>query len=49
MIEDEITGVRTHLETLNLQQRKGLANLLNVGRKIVYRHLTTGDVLLVNR
>jgi DNA-directed RNA polymerase I subunit RPA1 len=49
MIEDEETGVRTHLETLNYQQRRGLAQLLNVGKKIVYRHLTTGDPLLVNR
>ena len=49
MIEDEETGVRTHLETLNYEQRRGLASLITVGRKVVYRHLQNGDVLLVNR
>lgn len=49
MIEDEESGDRTRLDTLNFDQRRGLAQLLTVGRKIVYRHLTTGDVLLVNR
>ena len=49
MIEDEETGVRTHLETLTYDQRRGLASLLTVGRKTVYRHLLNGDVLLVNR
>jgi len=39
MIEDEETGQRTHLEALNYQQRRGHASLLNVGKKIVYRHL----------
>ena len=30
-------------------QREGLAKLLTVGRKVVYRHLQNGDPLLVNR
>ena len=30
-------------------EREGIANQLLVGRKIVHRHLTDGDVLLVNR
>jgi DNA-directed RNA polymerase I subunit RPA1 len=31
------------------EEREGLAKLLNVGRKIVYRHLANNDPLLVNR
>ena len=49
IVEDEETGQRIHLETLNLDQRRGLAYQLSVGRKIVYRHMHSGDVLLVNR
>mmetsp|Transcript_5010 Transcript_5010/g.7500 ORF Transcript_5010/g.7500 Transcript_5010/m.7500 type:complete len:442 (+) Transcript_5010:1537-2862(+) len=49
MVEDEETGQQIHLEYLNDEQREGIANLLNVGRKVVYRHLLTGDPLLVNR
>jgi DNA-directed RNA polymerase I subunit RPA1 len=49
IVEDEETGHKYHLETLSFDQRRGLAYQLTVGRKIVYRHLTSGDVLLVNR
>lgn len=49
VVEDEETGNRYHLETLSLDQRRGLAYQLTVGRKSVYRHMTNGDVLLVNR
>ena len=49
IVEDEETGQRIHLETLSLDQRRGLAYQLTVGRKIVYRHMHNGDVLLVNR
>jgi len=49
IVEDEETGQRIHLETLSLDQRRGLAYQLSVGRKIVYRHMHSGDVLLVNR
>ena len=49
MIEDEETGEITHLEGLESEQREGLAKLLNVGQKVVYRHLRNGDPLLVNR
>ncbi len=49
IVEDEETGERVHLETLSLDQRRGLAYQLTVGRKVVYRHMHNGDVLLVNR
>lgn len=49
IVEEEETGQRIHLETLSLDQRRGLAYQLTVGRKIVYRHMHNGDVLLVNR
>lgn len=48
-IEDEETGQQIHLEHMSAEQRDGLAKLLNVGRKIVYRHLCNNDPLLVNR
>jgi DNA-directed RNA polymerase I subunit RPA1 len=31
------------------EMREGVANQLQVGRKVVHRHLTHGDVLIVNR
>jgi DNA-directed RNA polymerase I subunit RPA1 len=34
---------------MTADEREGIANQLQVGRKIVHRHLSTGDVLLVNR
>jgi len=34
---------------MDKEQREGLAKLLTVGRKVVYRHLANGDPLLVNR
>ena len=49
MIEDEETGQQIHLEYMSEEQRDGLAKLLNVGRKVVYRHLLNNDPLLVNR
>lgn len=49
MIEDEETGQQIHLDHFSAEQRDGLAKMLNVGRKIVYRHLINGDPLLVNR
>ena len=49
IIEDEETGQQTHLDHLSEEQRDGLAKLLNVGRKTVYRHLSNNDPLLVNR
>ena len=49
IVEDEESGHRYHLETMSLDQRRGLAYQLTVGRKIVYRHMHNGDVLLVNR
>ena len=49
MIEDEETGQQIHLAHMSAEQREGLAKMLNVGRKVVYRHLSSGDPLLVNR
>ena len=49
MIEDEETGQQIHLAPLDAEARDGLAKLLTVGRKVVYRHLANGDPLLVNR
>ena len=49
MIEDEETGQQIHLAPLDEEARDGLAKLLTVGRKVVYRHLANGDPLLVNR
>jgi DNA-directed RNA polymerase I subunit RPA1 len=49
IVEDEVSGNRFHLETMGYEQRRGLAYQLTVGRKTVYRHMTNGDVLLVNR
>lgn len=49
IIEREDTGEQVHLESKTLEQRIGLAKLLNVGQQIVYRHLRNGDPLLVNR
>ena len=48
-IEDN--GVRIALEHRNEQQRIALAKTLltDCSRKVVYRHLQTGDVLLFNR
>ena len=48
-LEDEETGEQTHLDGKTPEQREGLARMLGVGRKIVYRHLRNGDPLLVNR
>ena len=49
MIEEN--GNRIVLETRNEQQRIALAKTLlnNSQKKVVYRHLMTGDVLLFNR
>jgi DNA-directed RNA polymerase I subunit RPA1 len=49
IIEDEETGHQIHLDHMSEEQRDGLAKLLNVGRKVVYRHLQNNDPLLVNR
>jgi DNA-directed RNA polymerase I subunit RPA1 len=49
MIEDEESGQLIHLAQLTQNEREGLAKLLTVGQKVVYRHLQNGDPLLVNR
>jgi DNA-directed RNA polymerase I subunit RPA1 len=49
VIVDEETGEKTFLEALDPSQLKGLADMLEVGKKTVFRHLSTGDPLLVNR
>lgn len=49
IVEDEETGQQIHLDKLTSQQREGIAKLLTVGRKVVYRHLRNNDPLLVNR
>ena len=49
MIVDEETGHQIHLDLLTPDQRDGLARLLTIGQKVVYRHLRNGDPLLVNR
>lgn len=48
MLDNE-TGEKTYLESLDHTARKGIANLLEMGSKTVYRHLSNGDPLLVNR
>ena len=48
-MEDEETGNQLFLQNMSLEEREGVANQLQVGRKVVHRHLMTGDVLLVNR
>ena len=48
VVEDE-RGVKTQLSALTKEQRKGIAKILTAGRKIVYRHMQTGDILLLNR
>jgi len=47
----EENGVKIALDTRNETQRKALAKMLmhNYRNKVVYRHLTSGDVLLFNR
>lgn len=47
-IEDK-DGQRKDLDSMPIEQRIGEAALLNSGGKIVYRHLLSGDPLLVNR
>ena len=42
-------GERKALENMTLEERKAEAALLGSGGKIVYRHMQTGDPLLVNR
>lgn len=37
------------LAGMSREMREGVANQLLVGRKVVHRHLTHGDVLIVNR
>ena len=48
IVEDE-KGVKTQLSALDKEQRKGIAKTLTTGKKIVYRHMETGDILLFNR
>ena len=47
-IEDK-DGYKKYLESMPIEQRIGEAALLNSGGKTVFRHLITGDPLLVNR
>jgi len=49
IVEDENSGNQILLSHMSYEEREGVANQLLVGRKIVHRHLTNGDVLLVNR
>ena len=49
IVEDEESGKQILLSHMSYEEREGVANQLLVGRKIVHRHLTNGDVLLVNR
>ena len=49
IVEDEDTGQRIYLQSQTRDERKAIARLLQVGRKKVYRHLVSGDCLLVNR
>ena len=49
IVEDEQTGNQLSLRDMTPDELEGVANQLQVGRKIVHRHLSTGDVLLVNR
>lgn len=49
VVEDEETGQQLLLAKMSAEEREGVARQLKVGRKIVHRHLHTGDVLLVNR
>lgn len=49
MIEDEETGRQTLLQKMPQEDRDGLAEQLQIGKKVVHRHLCNGDVLLVNR
>ena len=37
------------LQNMPQEDRDGLADQLAIGKKVVHRHLTNGDVLLVNR
>ena len=48
MIEDN-KGQRIILEHLGIEERKGLAYILETGSKVVYRHMMKGDILMVNR
>ena len=47
-IEDK-DGNKKYLDSMPIEQRIGEASLLNSGGKTVYRHLISGDPLLVNR
>ena len=49
MIEDEDTGHQILLQNMPQEDRDGIADQLQIGKKIVHRHLSNGDVLLVNR
>ena len=49
IVEDEDTGKQILLSNMTREERDGVANQIQVGRKIVHRHLTSGDVLIVNR
>ena len=49
IVEDETTGKQILLSAMTKEERDGVANQIQVGRKIVHRHLTNGDVLIVNR
>ena len=49
MVLDEQTGTQTLLSRMSDEQRDGVANKLKTGRQVVYRHLSNGDPLLVNR
>jgi DNA-directed RNA polymerase I subunit RPA1 len=49
MVLDEETGVKTLLSRMSEEQREGIARKLSVGNQVVYRHLSNGDPLLVNR
>jgi DNA-directed RNA polymerase I subunit RPA1 len=49
LIENE-NGTKVALEMIkNEEYRKKIADKLEIGKNIVYRHLMTGDILLVNR
>jgi DNA-directed RNA polymerase I subunit RPA1 len=49
IVENEETGEQVLLEGLEYEQRESIAKQLTLGQKVVYRHLRTGDPLLVNR
>lgn len=49
IVEDEVTGKQILLSNMSKEERDGIANQIQVGRKIVHRHLANGDMLIVNR